>query len=125
LLAFSSPADDAVDVWVGSDIYLYFDEMVTVGSGHITISNGTDIRTIDVQDSSQVMFDGYNSVFINPAADLVPDTDYFIQMDNGLVTDMTGNPYADIHDTATLNFSTTDSPVATMIFPPLLESMLF
>lgn len=125
LLAFSSPADDAVDVWVGSDIYLYFDEMVTVGGGHITISNGTDIRTIDVQDSSQVMFDGYNSMFINPAADLVPDTDYFIQMDSGVVTDMTGNPYAGIHDTATLNFSTTDSPAATMIFPPLLEPMLF
>ncbi len=125
LLAFSSPADDAVDVWVGSDISLYFDELVTIGTGNITISNGVDIRTIDIQDSNQVMFDGYSGVYINPAIDLIPNADYFIQMDSGVVTDMTGNPYAGIHDTTTLNFSTTDSPVTTMIFPPLLEPMLF
>jgi hypothetical protein len=125
LLAFSDPADDATEVWVGSDISLYFDEWVTIGAGNITISNGIDIRTIDIQDSSQVMFDGYNNVFINPAADLLPDTDYFIQMDSGVVTDLAGNPYAGIQDATTLNFSTTDSPVATMILPPLLEPILF
>ncbi len=60
LLAFSSPADDAVDVAVGKDISLYFDELVTIGTGNITISNGVDIRTIDIRDSNQVMFDGYS-----------------------------------------------------------------
>ncbi len=126
LLAFSYPEDDATEVWVGSDIHLYFDEMVVAGTGNIIISNGTDIRTIDIQDTSQVMFDGYSSIFINPAIDLVPDTDYFVQMDSGTITDMAGNPYAGIHDTTTLNFTTTDSPVTTMIFQPLLlEPMMF
>jgi hypothetical protein len=46
-------------------------------------------------------------------------------MDSGVVTDLAGNPYAGIQDTTTLNFSTTDSLVTTMIFPPLLEPMLF
>ncbi len=110
-LSFSSPGDDEADVWVGNDIYFYFDEMVNIGTGNITISNGTDIRTIHVQDSNQVMFDGYSSLSINPAIDLVPNTDYFIQMDTGVVTDMDGNPYAGIHDTTTLNFSTTDIQV--------------
>jgi methionine-rich copper-binding protein CopC len=125
LLAHSYPGDDATEVWMGSDISLYFDELVTIGAGNITISNGVDIRTIDIQDSSQVMFDGYSGVYINPAIDLIPNTDYFIQMDSGVVTDLAGNPYAGIHDTTTLNFSTTDSLVTTMIFPPLLEPMLF
>ncbi|MDR4650978.1 MAG: Ig-like domain-containing protein [Nitrosomonas sp.] len=125
LLAFSYPGDDATEVWVGSDISLYFDEWVTIGAGNITISNGVDIRTIDIQDSSQVMFDGYSSVYINPAIDLIPNTDYFIQMDSGVVTDLAGNPYAGIQDATTLNFSTTDSLVTTMILPPLLEPILF
>src|SRR5690606_11804889 len=125
LLAFSYPGDDATEVWVGRDISLYFDEWVTIGAGNITISNGVDIRTIDIQDSSQVMFDGYSSVYINPAIDLIPNTDYFIQMDSGVVTDLAGNPYAGIQDATTLNFSTTDSLVTTMILPPLLEPILF
>jgi VCBS repeat-containing protein len=124
LLVFSSPADDAIDVWMGSDIFLYFDEMVKVGSGHITISNGNDIRLIDIQDSNQVTFDGYTGVFINPAIDLMPNTDYFIQMDSGIVTDMAGHPYAGILDTTTLNFTTTDSSGMTAIFQSPFELTL-
>ncbi len=125
LLTFSNPADDATEVWVGSDIYLYFDEMVVIGAGNIILSNGTDIRTINLQDTSQVMFDGYSSISINPAVDLVPNTDYFVQIDSGVITDMTGNPYAGIYDTTTLNFTTTDSPVTPMIFPSLIDLVLF
>ena len=120
-LLFSYPEDDLTNVWVGSDIHLYFDESVKAGSGNVIISNGTDIHTIDIQDSSQVMFDDYGGgVFINPASDLIPNTDYHILIDSGAITDMEGNPYAGINDETTLNFFTTDvNPFFHMMFPPL------
>ena len=120
-LLFSYPEDDLTNVWVGSDIHLYFDESVKAGSGNVIISNGTDIHTIDIQDSSQVMFDDYGGgVFINPASDLIPNTDYHILIDSGAITDMEGNPYAGINDETTLNFFTTDvDPFFHMMFPLL------
>ena len=120
-LLFSYPEDDLTNVWVGSDIHLYFDESVKAGSGNVIISNGTDIRTISIQDSSQIMFDDFGGgVFINPASDLNPDTDYHILIDSGAITDMEGNPYAGINDETTLNFFTFFvNPFFHMMFPPL------
>ncbi|MCB1985391.1 MAG: Ig-like domain-containing protein [Burkholderiales bacterium] len=124
-LNFSEPSDDLAEVWVGSNIYLYFDETVTAGSGDIIISNGTDTRLIDVGDTSQVMFDGFGGVTINPASDLVSGTDYNIQMASGVIIDPDGNPYEGIDDAVTLNFTTTDSTANTMAFPPIIEPMFF
>ncbi len=100
--------------WHGStfkadnDIQLYFDGMVAAGSGNILISNGTDTRIIDINDSDQVLFDDYSGVTINPTEDLIPNASYHIQMPNGVITDVGGNPYAGISDSITLNFTTTD-----------------
>ena len=124
-LRISVPSDDSIELWIGSNIYLSFDEMVIAGSGDIIISNGEDIHKIDIQDTSKVMFDEHGGVIINPATDLIPDTEYNIQMDSGVVIDTDGNPYAGIHDPTTLNFVATDSAAGTM--PPLsfIEPMFF
>ncbi|MDR4517575.1 MAG: Ig-like domain-containing protein [Nitrosomonas sp.] len=122
-LSFSEPSDDLAEVWVGSNIQLYFDETVIPGSGDIIISNGTDTRLIDIRDTSQVMFDGFGGVIINPVDDLIPETDYNIQMASGVIIDTEGNPYAGINDATTLNFTTTDSIASTVAFPPIIEPM--
>jgi len=106
----SIPGDDSIDFQVDRNITFYFNEPVKPGgSGNITISNGSDTRTISINDSNQVTFDGYTGVFINPTTDLVPSTDYSIRIDSGAITDLTGNPYAGIHDDTTLNFTTVPS----------------
>ncbi|UJP00940.1 MAG: Ig-like domain-containing protein, partial [Nitrosomonas sp.] len=106
----SIPGDDSIDFQVDRNITLYFNEPVKPGgSGNIIISNGSDTRTISINDSNQVTFDGYTGVFINPTSDLVPNTDYSIRIDSGAITDLTGNPYAGIHDDTTLNFTTVPS----------------
>lgn len=120
-LSFSHPRDDETEVWVGSDIQLFFDETVSPGSGSIVISNGTDTRTIDIQDTEQVTFTGYNDIIINPTDNLIPDTDYFIQIDGGAIVDTEGLPYAGIHDTTTLNFSTTDIEPVIPLMPSILD----
>ncbi|MBL8499932.1 MAG: Ig-like domain-containing protein [Nitrosomonas sp.] len=113
LLTSSSPVDNASDFAVGDNIALYFNEEIKPASGNIVISNGTDIRTISINDSSQVTFSdskfGGNQILINPAADLVPNTDYSIRIDNGAITDLKGNSYAGISDDTTLNFTTSSS----------------
>ena len=112
--------DDAVDVAVGSNINLYFNEEIKPADGNIVISNGTDIRTISINDSSQVTFSsskfGGNQIFIDPAADLVPNTTYHIEIDASAITDNAGNYYAGISDDTTLNFTTTD----TLVTPPIV-----
>jgi|GEM_PF-2388393 len=112
VLQFSSPYDDASEVPVNSGIALYFDEAIQAGSGNITISNGRgDTRVIDINDFSQVSF-GYskngtaNSITINPTEDLLTDSNYFIQLDEGVITDLAGNAFAGISDETTLNFVT-------------------
>ncbi|MXS81724.1 Ig-like domain-containing protein, partial [Nitrosomonas oligotropha] len=120
LLFGSSPMDDAVDVAVGDNIALYFNEEIKPANGNIVISNGTDIRTISINDSSQVTFSdskfGGNQIFIDPAADLIPNTTYHIEIDASAITDTAGNYYAGINDDTTLNFTTTD----TFVTPPIV-----
>lgn len=129
VLLSAEPADDSTAVPVTNNIVLHFDEAVTAGSGNIVvtngtdnivISNGTDTRTISINDSSQVTFSsgkfGGNQIFIDPAADLVPNTTYHIEIDASAITDTAGNYYAGISDDTTLNFTTTD----TLVTPPIV-----
>lgn len=92
---------------IDDTLVLYFDETVVAGSGDIVISNGSDTRTIAVNDASQVMFnEEYRAVMINPTTDLVPNTQYNVTMASGVVMDTAGNPFSGISDQTTLNYMT-------------------
>ncbi|HNH68560.1 MAG TPA: Ig-like domain-containing protein [Nitrosomonas sp.] len=106
----SNPWDDATQFKIDSNIELYFDETVMAGSGDIIISNGVDTRIIPINDTNQVSFskDG-STITINPTADLIPNTDYNVQIASGVITNLAGNPYLGINDSRTLNFTTIPS----------------
>ncbi|QOJ23111.1 MAG: Ig-like domain-containing protein [Gammaproteobacteria bacterium] len=76
---------------VDENIELHFDEAVKAAAGNIVISNGTDVRTIAINDTSQVAFAG-DTVTINPVDDLLPDSDYVLQIESGVITDIAGHP---------------------------------
>ena len=81
---------------VDDPIVLRFDELVTAGNGKIIITNGTDNRIIDINDASQVTIDseqGLGRVTINPILDLIPNTNYSVQIASGVITDLLGNAY--------------------------------
>ncbi len=82
------PADDAVDVPLGSDLTIQLDEPVIAGSGNITILRSGDDSVVEVIDvtSDQVTIDG-SSVTIDPAADLEPGTEYYVLVDQGALRD--------------------------------------
>ncbi len=92
---------------VDSNIQLQFDEAVVAGGGNIVLSNGSDIRTIAIDDASQVKLNGGKTAIIDPAEDLMADTTYTVTIDAGAITDEAGNPFAG-DDFA---FTTTDAPI--------------
>ena len=94
-------------------VFFYFDEIVTAGTGNIVISSGADTRVINVNDSTQVTFgapdyrsfnpffqnqEEFGVVTINPSADLRLDTDYTIQVADGVFLDRKGNPQPGFND---------------------------
>ncbi|QOJ23959.1 MAG: Ig-like domain-containing protein [Gammaproteobacteria bacterium] len=97
-----------------SGIQLFFDEKVAAGNGKIILSSDSDTRIIDIHDTSQVMFDEYGDVFIHPSDNLLPHTTYHIEIADGVIADIAGNPYAGIHDATALEFTTTDPYFITM-----------
>lgn len=104
-LSSSTPADDTTDVPVDNAIVLNFSENVVAGSGTITITDGSDTRTIDVSDSSRVRISG-SRVTIEPADELNGNSAYHVLIDSGALTDEAGNAFAGISDSTTLNFDT-------------------
>ncbi len=61
ILVESNPNDGDINFRVDENITLVFDEFVAAGSGKIIISNGTDTRTIAIDDASQVTFEEFNT----------------------------------------------------------------
>jgi methionine-rich copper-binding protein CopC len=105
-LVASTPADNASEVAIGSNIVLTFNETVQAGAGNIVISDGAgDTRTISINDVSQVTISG-TTVTINPTADLNPIGNYNVQIASGVLQDAVGNAYAGIANSTTLNFAT-------------------
>jgi VCBS repeat-containing protein len=94
LLSSSNPADGAIAVAQGANLTLNFNELIKLGSGTITITDGAgDTRTIDVNDANQVSVSG-QSLVINPAQDLHAGTAYHLSVDAGAVLDLAGNAWA-------------------------------
>ncbi|UJP02392.1 MAG: Ig-like domain-containing protein [Nitrosomonas sp.] len=50
-----------------------------------------------------------NSVIINPAADLIPDTNYRVPIPAGTITDTTGNAFAGSGDPSGFSFTPVES----------------
>ena len=105
-LIFSDPADNDINVPTGSNITLQFSEAVVDGGGTITLKKTSDNSTVQT-------FTGYtisgDTIVLDPTNDLDIATSYYIQISAGAVKDETGNAYAGISDTVTLNFSTPTS----------------
>ncbi|NGY04845.1 SdiA-regulated domain-containing protein [Solimonas terrae] len=111
-LTSASPVDDATNVGIDTSITLDFNETVRPGSGSILIeSTDSDTRTIDVNDATQVTFSG-STVTIKPDAALLHSTGYDVRMTSGVITDTSGNAYAGITSSSSLNFTTVAAVVA-------------
>ncbi|MEG4340259.1 Ig-like domain-containing protein [Microcoleus sp. D3_18_C2] len=115
-----TPADNATSVAVAANLVVTLSEAVQKGTGNIVIkkTDGTVVETIDVT-SANVTVTG-SSVTINPTANLVEGTDYYVEIAAGAIKDLAGNNYAGTTGAATWNFSTvadTTPPTAASFTP--------
>ena len=112
-LLSSTPADGATDAGVSNNLVLNFSETIAAGSGLISLyrANSSLVESFDAATGvgsagGSVAFSG-SAVTINPFADLVRGSGYYLQVAATAILDGAGNLYAGINDATTLNFTTT------------------
>jgi uncharacterized protein (DUF2141 family) len=101
-----SPADDAVDVLVSTNLVATFDRDIAAGTGDITIKNLTDATqaSFPVGDAQVSILGAV--LTIDPTTDLDAGDEYAIQIANGAIEDASMNPFAGIADDTTWSFFT-------------------
>ena len=95
-LVSSSPADNAMDVAVSSDIVLTFSEAVALNNASIQIGHSAGITTST----------SGNTITLHPTDGLLGASSYTVRISAGSLLDAAGNAYAGLLDDTTLNFST-------------------
>ncbi|CAN1497043.1 VCBS repeat [Burkholderiaceae bacterium] len=110
-LVGSNPSDNGFMMAVGNNIILNFSEAVAKGTGLIQLfkADGTLVQSFDAATSPLVTGWGGNNLTINPTANLLASTGYYIKVAPTAVKDLAGNAYAGIADATTLNFTTADA----------------
>ena len=104
------PLDNASNVDISNDFIMEFDEPVIAGTaGEIRLilgANNTVIETISLPtDAAQITSNG-NSISIDWTNDLSGFTAYFVQIENGALTDNSGNTFAGFTSSQSWNFVT-------------------
>ena len=111
-LSTSSPTDDATDVNTLSSLVLTFDEAIdaeTGGEVYLYKSDNTLVKTYSVTDTDYVNRSSSFTYTVDISAELEASTSYYIKINASAFDDTTGNSYAGISDTTSLNFTTADT----------------
>ncbi len=107
-LSSSSPADNATDVSINTNIVLNFSDNVDAETGSIEIRKTSDdslVETIAVG-SAQVTGSGSNAITIDPSATFDAGTEYYVLIDATAFDSTAGLSFAGISDTTALSFTT-------------------
>ncbi|MCU8008094.1 DUF4347 domain-containing protein, partial [Shewanella sp. SM87] len=115
-----SPADGDVNVAIGANFVLTMNEDIQLGAGNIVIYDADDlaVATIDVGSPAGQLMITAGVLTINPTANLVENTSYYIQIANGAITDLAGNIYAGISNKTDWNFTVAD------VTPPVVTGVV-
>ena len=111
-LISSSPANNATEVAVDSNIILNFSEPVDAEGGYIFIYKESDDSLVEaiVVTSGQVTGSGTNQITINPSSDLTDNETFYIIITSNAFDDASGNSYEGILDKTSLSFTTAAGP---------------
>jgi methionine-rich copper-binding protein CopC len=111
-LTSSVPASTTRNVAVDANIVLTFSEAVDVETGNITIKKTSDDSTVEVIDviSDLVRGTGTTTITVNPTANLLNSTEYYVLIAATAFDDAAGNSYAGIADKEVLKFATAAAP---------------
>ncbi len=113
-ISSTSPADDATNVDIESDLTITFNENIQFNTGNIQLidldDNSGDI-TIDASSpGSAASISGAVLTIANPSGFLEESVNYVVQIASTAIQDVGGNAFAGIADNTTLNFTTEAAP---------------
>lgn len=103
-VAGSVPGAGATSIALGANIVFTFSEPVFANGGYIRISTSTSNKLLSVTDA-QVQLNG-NTLTIDLASDLLPSTQYRVELDAGLVKDAAGNLFSGLLGSKAPSFTT-------------------
>lgn len=121
-----TPAFDAPEVARNATIQIYFNQTTTLGSGSLILTNGQgDSRRIAMHDKSQVQlinskspYGYYHTLTIDPQADLLGNSTYYLLLDEGALKDEANHALPGITDPNSYRFHTSADYTA----PQLISS---
>lgn len=106
-LSSTTPANGATEVALNSDLSLQFNENVQKGTAYLIIKLADDDSEVAsiAFDSDQVAVNG-DEVTCNLSNDLNPETNYYIELEQGAVKDVAGNVFEGFSGKSTWGFTT-------------------
>jgi methionine-rich copper-binding protein CopC len=119
LLVSTTPIDNATNVSLTNNLTAVFSEVVlgTIGTVELRLSSDNSLVESIGFSSSQLIFAGPN-LQINPVADLLPNTGYYVNISSGGIQDPAGNVFTGITGSTLWNFTT---GTAADVTPPVLS----
>lgn len=123
-----SPADNATDVGVNSNLVITFNKNVTNGSGNIVIKKTSDDSTFETIPASdgRITGGGSTTITINPSNTFAGNTGYYVLIEATAFEDGSNNFFGGISSTETWNFTTetvsSPQPTATPTSAPTQSS---
>lgn len=113
-----SPKDNSTEAKIsGEKLSITLNRNLQKGNGNIVIYKSSDdsvFETINVTNSSVTI--NNNVVTITPSLDFNSSEDYYVQIDNGALKDMSNNLFNGISDKTTWNFKTLGKQNQTITF---------
>jgi predicted extracellular nuclease len=104
------PENNAIDVMTSFTLSIEFDEHILIGTGNLTIHKTEDDLVVATYTEEDVTY--YEKTASVEVAGLSYSTEYYVNIDEGLIEDHAGNSFAGISDNSTWTFTTMDEPVA-------------
>lgn len=107
LVTLLSPADNATNVAITTDLVLTFDRDVQAGTGNITVTDGVTPITFPIAGNALATVTILNNVVtINLTADLANATNYNVLIPVGVIQSTTGSDFAGFALATDWNFTT-------------------
>ena len=107
-LSSTTPADNATQIAVNTDITLVWAGNVSTNSGNVILKKTSDDSTVESFATGSMFLisdmSGNVSAIINPSSDLDEDTEYYVLIDSSAF-----NGFDGISSKTTLNFKTVDN----------------
>jgi len=104
-LVSSTPAHNASNAAINSDLVLQFSEAIKAGSGSFVLKKVSDHSTVETFAASSVSI-AYNTITLNPSADLAYSTAYYLEAANDVLTDMAAKVWTGLSGASAYTFTT-------------------